>query len=165
MQPFETSIPMLLYSTLDVVLPRFRVIFKDYGLTEQQWRVLRVLWEHGELSFGELRRQTLIPGPSLVGVVDRIVAMDLITRRRCDNDRRMVYVAITPAGKALESAVMPRVEAAHAALQESIDPVVWAGLMTGLSQLKMLGRDVERSSVAAHSRDHPVAANSQRDDS
>jgi DNA-binding MarR family transcriptional regulator len=42
---FTRSLPMMLYRTLDTVMPRFRSIFNEFGLTEQQWRVLRVLWE------------------------------------------------------------------------------------------------------------------------
>jgi DNA-binding MarR family transcriptional regulator len=46
MEEFSRSLPMLLYRTLDAVMPRFRRIFNEFGLTEQQWRVLRVLWQH-----------------------------------------------------------------------------------------------------------------------
>ena len=52
-QEFSRSLPMMLIRALDAVMPRFRDIFKEFGLTEQQWRVLRVLWEQDEIAFGD----------------------------------------------------------------------------------------------------------------
>ena len=83
---FSHSLPMLLYAAIDVVMPPFRRIFKEFGLTEQQWRVLRVLWDIEEISHSELAQVTLIPAPSLVGVLDRLMAMGLVERRRSTLD-------------------------------------------------------------------------------
>ncbi len=92
MQAFSHSLPMMLYRTLDAVMPRFRQIFSEFGLTEQQWRVLRVLWQHEQIAFRELADLTLIPPPSLVGVVDRLTKSGLARRRRSISDRRNVFV-------------------------------------------------------------------------
>lgn len=135
MRPFDQSLPMLLYGALDAVLPRFRQIFKDYGLTEQQWRVLRVLWEHDELRFSELGKHTLISAPSLVGVVDRIIALGFVRRRRSSHDRRVVFISLTDSGKTLEDEVMPRVEEVYRQLEASVDPAIWDGLLAGLGQV------------------------------
>ena len=98
-EQFTRSLPMMLYRSLDVLMPRFRRIFSDFGLTEQQWRVLRVLWEQQDVTLNELSGVTLIPAPSLVGVVDRLQAMGLVERRRSDADRRKVYVLATREGR------------------------------------------------------------------
>ena len=55
---------MMLYQALDVVMPRFRTIFREFGLTEQQWRILRALWDRDDLSARQLADMTLIPPPS-----------------------------------------------------------------------------------------------------
>jgi DNA-binding MarR family transcriptional regulator len=85
---FSRSLPMMLYRTLDTVMPRFRRIFSDFGITEQQWRVLRVLWEHDAVTINRLAELTLIPAPSLVGVVDRLERNELVIRQRSQADRR-----------------------------------------------------------------------------
>ena len=77
-QDFSRSLPIMLYKALDGILPKFRCIFNDYDLTEQQWRILRVLWEHEKIALGKLAELTLIPPPSLVGIVDRLLAANLI---------------------------------------------------------------------------------------
>ena len=141
MQEFSRSLPMMLYRTLDAVMPRFRSIFKEFGLTEQQWRVLRVLWQCEQLALGELATLTLIPAPSLVGVVDRLVRSGMVARRRSAKDRRSVFVHATQMGKALESQVMPRVDKAYAELRRSVDAKSWNDLITGLEKLSSPGDD------------------------
>lgn len=141
MQDFSRSLPMMLYRALDNVMPRFRRIFSEFGLTEQQWRVLRVLWEHEEIALRELASLTLIPAPSLVGVVDRLGAAGLVSRRRSASDRRVLYVLATAAGKALEKKVRPRVDAAYAGLRDSLDDASWRELLHGLERISRIEKD------------------------
>lgn len=138
MQEFSHSLPMLLYRTLDAVMPRFRQIFSEFGLTEQQWRVLRVLWQHEQIGFGELADLTLIPPPSLVGVVDRLTRSGLAERRRSESDRRNVFVHATGRGQALEAKVRPRVDAAYAELRGSVDEETWSALIACLEQISSI---------------------------
>ncbi len=139
MQDFSHSLPMMLYRTLDAVMPRFRQIFSEFGLTEQQWRVLRVLWQHEQIAFRELADLTLIPPPSLVGVVDRLTKSGLANRRRSDTDRRNVFVHATSKGQALEAEVRPRVDEAYAELRNSVDATTWSALIAGLEQISSIG--------------------------
>ena len=126
---------MMLYRAIDVVMPRFRCIFKEFGLTEQQWRVLRVLWEIEEISQNELAELTVISPPSLVGVLDRLRAMKLIERRRSSLDRRVVYVASTQNGRDLRDQLMPAVQQTYFELRDSIDNEVWRNLLDGLEEI------------------------------
>jgi homoprotocatechuate degradation regulator HpaR len=137
-QEFSQSLPMMLYRALDAVMPRFRRIFNEFGLTEQQWRVLRVLWEHEDIAFRELAELTLIPAPSLVGVVDRLGKQGLVERRRSDTDRRNVFVFATGKGRELHREVRPRVNAAYTELRQSIDDDEWRQLIRGLERLAAL---------------------------
>ena len=141
MQEFSHSLPMMLYRTLDAVMPRFRQIFSEFGLTEQQWRVLRVLWQHEQIAFRELADLTLISPPSLVGVVDRLTSSGLASRRRSDTDRRKVFVYATGKGMALESDVRPRVDKAYAELRRSVDEKTWDALIAGLEQISSIDDD------------------------
>ena len=126
---------MLLYRALDTVMPRFRRIFNEFGLTEPQWRVLRVLWEHESIAFGVLAEATLITAPSLVGVIDRLSRSGLVARQRSKTDRRNVSVHATKKGRALQAEVRPRVEEAYAELRGRIDEKTWKQLTTALEKL------------------------------
>ncbi len=143
MEEFSRSLPMMLYRTLDTVMPRFRRIFNVFGLTEQQWRVLRVLWQHERIALGDLANLTLIPPPSLVGVVDRLTKSGLADRARSDTDRRNVFVYATGKGKALESEVKPRVDKAYAELRRSVDAGTWKSLIAGLDQVSSIDDTAE----------------------
>jgi homoprotocatechuate degradation regulator HpaR len=148
-QQFSRSLPMMLYRALDAVMPRFRRIFNEFGLTEQQWRVLRVLWEHDAIAFRELAEATLIPAPSLVGVVDRLAKQGLVSRRRSEADRRNVFVQATDEGKDLHRRVRPKVDEAYAELRASLDGDDWQQLISGLERLAALeaGQPAERRAI------------------
>ena len=132
---FSGSLPMTLYRTLDAVMPRFRKIFNDFGLTEQQWRVLRVLWEYEAVTINRLAELTLIPAPSLVGVVDRLERDELVTRQRSQADRRKVNVVLIARGVELEDQVMPRVAKTYAELKLSVDSDTWDAVLGGLQEI------------------------------
>ena len=137
-EQFNRSLPMMLYRTLDAVMPRFRKIFNEFGLTEQRWRVLRVLWEHEAVTLNRLADQTLIPAPSLVGIVDRLERDQLVTRQRSEADRRKVNVVLTSQGAALEDVIMPRVARTDAELKQSIDGDTWTRVLDGLQVIVAL---------------------------
>ncbi len=134
-EQFSHSLPMALYRTLDAVMPRFRKIFNEFGLTEQQWRVLRVLWDQQAVTLNRLAALTLIPAPSLVGVVDRLERDQLVNRQRSEADRRKVNVVLTSQGSALEDEIMPRVASAYADLKRAVDPETWDRVLEGLNAI------------------------------
>lgn len=134
-EQFSHSLPMALYRTLDAVMPRFRKIFNEFGLTEQQWRVLRVLWDLEAVTLNRLAALTLIPAPSLVGIVDRLERDQLVNRHRSEADRRKVNVVLTSQGSALEDDIMPRVASAYAELKQSVDPETWDQVLEGLNAI------------------------------
>jgi homoprotocatechuate degradation regulator HpaR len=136
---FSRSLPMMLYRTLDTVMPRFRKIFNDFGITEQQWRVLRVLWEQDAATVNRLAELTLIPAPSLVGIVDRLERNEFVIRQRSQADRRKVNVVLIAKGVELEDQVMPRVAAAYADLKQSVDSTTWDLVLQGLDEIVAAG--------------------------
>ena len=126
---------MLLYRALDLIMPRFRAIFGRFGLTEQQWRVLRVLWHRDGRALLELAEATLISAPSMVGVVDRLARSGLVERRRSQSDRRVVRVFLTSRGRGLEAEVTPLVDAAYADLQRTVGEGEWEVLVGALARV------------------------------
>ena len=135
---FETSMPMMLYRALDILMPRFKTIYRQFDLTEQQWRILRVLWERESLSVLLLCEQTLIPAPSLVGVIDRLELRGLVMRQRDSADRRKVMVAITADGRALKEQVTPLIAKAYRDAEASATTEVWAQLKDSLQRFNQV---------------------------
>ena len=135
MKDFHRSLPMMLYRTLDSVLPAFRAVYQEHGITEQQWRVLRVLWETDGQSLLALAEATLICSPSLVGVVDRLTRDGLVERLRSEVDRRVVHILVTRKGKALERVIRPRIDEIYRELEASLTPALWASMFEAMDQI------------------------------
>jgi len=149
---FDRSLPMMLYRALEAVLPPFRLIFAQFDLTETQWRVLRALWEKDGRAFSELARITLIPSPSLVGVVDRLTRDGLVTRQPSDRDRRHVHVCLTAQGSTLRARIEPLVNAAYDELESCLTSQQWRGLYEAIDQLCRQKAAKNGGEVTAHAQ-------------
>lgn len=138
---FDGSLPMLLNEALDRVMPAYRSIFAAHDLTEQQWRVLRVLWDETEMANIHISRRTLIPTNSLVGVLERLERRGLIARSRSVDDRRVMLARLTTDGRRLGKTVGPALKQVHDAVEQRLSKAQWETL----SQLLMVasGRDVK----------------------
>ena len=125
---FERSLPMMLHGALDEVMPAYRQLFNAHGLTEQQWRVLRVLWEQPSLSSIDISRRTLIQPNSLVGLLERLEKRGYVARVRSIEDRRIVYAKLTPAGRELGVAIAPELREIHDMIGARLSTDEWAQL-------------------------------------
>lgn len=69
------------------------------GITEQQWRVLRVLSEFGTLDTKTLADRTSLLLPSITRIVTTLRNKGLISQTRDTRDRRRQFIAITQSGQ------------------------------------------------------------------
>ena len=148
LQDFSRSLPMLLYRALDAVMPRFRAIFNAHGITEQQWRVLRVVADEPGIAVSDLAAWTSIAAPSLVGVLDRLERANLVLRQRDVKDRRTVHIDLTDAGRRLQEALVPQVAETYSELMQSLPPREWVQLVASLEQIA--GADPNGSARRQH---------------
>lgn len=74
---------------------------RSYGLTQPQFGVLEALGHLGSLPLGELSRKELSSCGNTTVVVDNLEKEGLVERRHCTEDRRVVYVQLTPKGETL----------------------------------------------------------------
>ena len=71
------------------------------GVSVSQCYTLDVLGEHGEMSMVQLSRKMFLDKSTMTRVVDGLVERELVVRRFDDSDRRLIYVALTAAGRKL----------------------------------------------------------------
>jgi len=129
------NLPMLLLQARESVMRYFRPHLKKYGLTEQQWRVIRALDEHGEMEAGKLAEVSSILGPSLSGVLDRMERDNLITRFRISTDQRKVIVDLTDKSKGLVASMQKSVDNQYQVLEQMVSRETLASLYTLLDVL------------------------------
>ncbi len=103
------SLPMALLRTREVVVQRFREVLSRYGLTEQQWRILRALDGQEGLEISLLAEECRILLPSMTGILKRMEARGLILRQASLADGRKVRVTLTEEAKALVAQIKPEV--------------------------------------------------------
>lgn len=118
----QRNLPLLLLQARESVIARFRPIINAHGITEQQWRIVRVLIERGPLEPREIVHACCISSPSLAGVLARMGDIGLVRRERMDHDQRRLLVSLTPKGRALVARMAPQVDAAYRELEARIGP-------------------------------------------
>lgn len=103
--PFESAEREALLNVLrtsDLFQNRLGRLFREYGLTGSQYNVLRILRGEGKpLSVQEIAGRMIQVVPAMTGLIDRLEKQGLVARRRCTEDRRVVYVEKT--NKALDA--------------------------------------------------------------
>jgi DNA-binding MarR family transcriptional regulator len=74
----------------------------QYALTVAQYLSMEALHRKGsECSMSELAERIQQSSATMTGIVDRLVEKNWVTRRRSEEDRRAVYVSLTPEGENL----------------------------------------------------------------
>ena len=135
MPKFLDSLPMILSRTLDGVMPVYRALFQEHAITDQQWRVMRALWEQKHLTSKQISEITLLPSPSLVGILDRLEKKGFVGRLRSVEDRRLVYIMPTQAGRKLQELMLPKIEQIHDRFMHQVTPDEWGELNRILDKL------------------------------
>lgn len=137
MRDFSHSLPMALLTAREAVMQNFRPMLREFGLTEQQWRIVRALMEADHLEISELSARCLILMPSLSRTLPDLERRQLIERQASKTDQRRTQVSLTPQGRDLFLQVAPRSEEQYRAIAEKI----------GLEDINALYRLLETVSV------------------
>lgn len=93
------SLPIALIRARENVMSPIRRMLAESGLTEQQWRVLRVLSEYGPQDTTEVADRTALLLPSLSRILQTMSEKGLVIRVQDTVDRRRQTVQITKAGQ------------------------------------------------------------------
>jgi len=78
-----------------------RTMLSDVDVTEQQWRVLRVLEEAGPMEPTRIAEEACLLLPSLTRILQKLQEKNLIERQRDELDRRRQIISIGDAGRDL----------------------------------------------------------------
>lgn len=129
------NLPLLLLQAREGVFARFRPLLNAVDLTEQQWRILRALLDHGPLEPRQMGEICCLSSPSLAGILARMDDMGLVQRERFESDQRRVLVSVTPKAQALAKELAPQIEDTYAELEAQIGPEFAAQLYQTLDTL------------------------------
>jgi MarR family 2-MHQ and catechol resistance regulon transcriptional repressor len=80
--------------------------FKPYGISPQQYNILRILRGSKDKIKVQIVKDRMIErAPNATRLMDKLCDKNLIERERCEHDRRVVYVKISEVGLDLLSTI------------------------------------------------------------
>jgi DNA-binding MarR family transcriptional regulator len=98
--PHTKAAVIAILRAADVLRRRGTALLEPYGITVQQFNVLRIL--RGARPEGlctlTITKRMIEQTPGITRLIDRLVAKHLVVRERSEEDRRQVWCRITPEG-------------------------------------------------------------------
>ncbi|MHA6789096.1 homoprotocatechuate degradation operon regulator HpaR [Pseudomonas bijieensis] len=134
------SLTLTLLQAREAAMGFFRPSLNQHGLTEQQWRVIRILSQHDELEINRLAELACILKPSMTGVLVRMEAAGMVERRKAEQDQRRVLVRLAPQGKASFDSMSQSMEENYQRLQDKLGEEKLQTLLGLLNDLKTIRR-------------------------
>lgn len=93
-------------ATLAVLMKRqvFKIIArKDLKITPDQWVILYFLWQENGLSIGELAKRAKKDFANVTRIVEKLVKMDYVTKKKSEKDSRVCNVFLQPKVDAIKN--------------------------------------------------------------
>lgn len=113
----ENQLCFPLYACAKEIVRQYRKPLEDLHLTYTQYVVMMVLWEHGDMTEGELGRRVWLDSGTLTPLLKRLEQQGYLYRLRPSDNERVLLVSLTPAGEALKQ----RALAVPAAMRGCLD--------------------------------------------
>jgi homoprotocatechuate degradation regulator HpaR len=126
------NLPQRLLKARDALMAHFRPILNHFGVTEQQWRILRALDQHGALEPRQIGDMCQISSPSMAGVLTRMAEAALVERNRIEHDQRRVMVSLSPQGRALLIKMSPLIDLQYDYIEQACGKQIFADLLLAL---------------------------------
>lgn len=113
-------------------------LLDEYGLSQATYNVLRIVRGHGERGLPSQRIAPLMVArvPDVTRLVDRLCRSGLVSRVRCAEDRRIVYVRLTSQGSALLRSLDPKVLDVHRAQFDGVSRKDLSSLLHMLERVR-----------------------------
>ncbi|WP_347455187.1 homoprotocatechuate degradation operon regulator HpaR [Acinetobacter thermotolerans] len=141
MKQVRPSVTLALLEAREALMSHFRPALHDIGLTEQQWRIIRILAQYGELESNLLAEKACILKPSLTGIIRRLAEMDLVSRRKGDTDQRFVYIKLTQNGEQTFKKMSVEMEKRYQNIHQKIGDEKMAKLLELLNEVQKVKID------------------------
>lgn len=98
----EQEAMLAILRTSDLLENRLARLLREYGITQSQYNVMRILrGEAKPLPCLEVANRMIQVAPAITRVVDQLLELHYITKTQSDADRRVFTIELTAAGKRL----------------------------------------------------------------
>lgn len=138
------SLPIALLRARERVMGPLRDMLSGADITEQQWRVLRVLEEEGPLEPTRIAELACLLLPSLTRILQKLDNKGLISRKQDSQDKRKQVIQIMPSGAALIEAHLPASLAVLEQVKAQMGADRYEALLDLLNALEAANTDQKR---------------------
>lgn len=121
-----------------------------HGVSFGHWTFLRILWEHDGLTQRELSEQAGVMEPTTFSAIRAMEGLGYVARRHAPQNRKNVYVHLTPQGRSLKEKLVPLAEEVNRVATRGVAPEDIAAMRRALGlMLQNLAEDpaLSRSSL------------------
>jgi DNA-binding MarR family transcriptional regulator len=94
----------------------------EHEVSFGHWTFLRILWEHDGLTQRELSEQAGVMEPTTFSAIKAMEELGYVTRRQMPENRKNVYVHLTPQGRALKERLVPLAEEVNRVATRGVVP-------------------------------------------
>jgi DNA-binding MarR family transcriptional regulator len=91
-----------LYTASRLTVQAYEPFLSEMGITYTQYLVLLVLWQQDEQPINDIGKRLRLGINTTSPLIKRMEALDLVTRRSNEQDKRQQIVCLTEKGKAME---------------------------------------------------------------
>ena len=133
---FEEALPIALLRTREAVMAKFRPHLAEYGMTEQQWRVIRVVQQRPGIDATALSEACCILMPSLSRMLKNLESDGLLIRKKVEGDMRRQVITLTQQGSDLFAKMAPKSEEIYAEIEAQIGKDEMGQLIEQLQSLR-----------------------------
>lgn len=120
-----------------VITRMSRAALAPHGVTPIQFAVLQAVSEVGDPTAAEIGATLMIDSATIVGVIDRLVALALMTRAADPADRRIYRLSLTPRGREALPAMQAAMDGVNAEVDDALGASA-AGVRASLRDLALL---------------------------
>lgn len=129
------SLPIALIRAREVLMEPVREMLSEVGITEQQWRILRVLEEGGAMDARAVAKGAALSAPSLSRILPTLEARGMISRKGNPEDRRRQIVQIEATGRDLISVNRSRAHDLASESRDRLGPQKYSALLDLLGEI------------------------------
>ncbi|GIM27532.1 hypothetical protein CPJCM30710_01980 [Clostridium polyendosporum] len=115
--------------------------FEEFGITAPQGMVIGTLSRFGKMKISELSDKLSLSNSTISGIVDRLENQEIVERIRSKEDRRVVYVSLSPKFEEMHNGFHRRAEEKIEKIMSKGTPEDLNKIMDGLNTLKRLLSD------------------------
>ena len=99
----NTNLKLVIASarSYNALFSRIEKQIQEYDLNNSEFGVLELLLNKGEQPVQKIAEKILVTSGTITYIINKLEKKEFIIRKKCEKDKRVFYVCLTPKGEAL----------------------------------------------------------------